>query len=310
MGLRSGLLGQFGYAEESSWGTATAPTNYLPMIDESLTAEKGRLDSDSIYAGRVVRDSEQWDEGAIEAGGDLSLEVFDRGMETLLEHAIGSSTGIGPFTITPGTLDGKGLTIQIGKPDRGGTVNPWNFYGSKVASWELSCQAGQEARLSLTFSSKDVDKDGTPALGVFTPPAGLARLVWHHATVATIHGVTPKIKSLTFSGDNSLETDRLFLGAQSIDEQDEADLHALTGEAELEFSDETLFDAFWNGDEAAIVFTLARGAASLALTTNARLDGSAPVVEGRGKLTQTVPFTCIGDGSDADAFSLVYTAAA
>ena len=232
-------------------------------------------------------------------------------MGLLWKHALGSAgvTGAGPYvhTFTPGSLDGLGLTIQIGKPDRGGTVRPWNFLGCKTKSWELSVDAGSAAKLKLDYSARDLDKDGTPALATFAPPAALARLKWSHATVATVHGSSPKIKSLSIKGTNGIEDDRLFLGSATIDEQDEIELREYTGEAEVEFANETLFDAFWAGTEADVALTLTRGAASLAITGNTRLDGAAPVVEGRGKLTQKIPFVFVGDGTDADAMTIVAT---
>lgn len=311
MSLRSGLAAQFGWGEESTWGTAVVPDHFLPMLKESLEASKARLDSDSIYAGRRVRDSEQWSPGIIEAGGDVELELWTTGMGELWKHALGGSatSGSGPYvhTFTPGDLDGKGLTLQVGKPDRGGTVRPWNLPGSKVKSWELEIPARGEAKTKFSFSSKDLDKDGTPALGTFTPPAGLARYTWAHVTVGTIHGVSPKIRSIKITGTNGIEDDRYFLGASTVEEQDETDLREYGGEAEVEFANEDLFDAFWDGDEADVAVTLARGADSFALTGNARLDGSAPVVEGRGKLTQKIPFTFLGDGSDSDALTIVVT---
>ena len=313
MATRSGIAGQFGYKAESSWGTGVTVDRFLPFKSESMTANKARLDSDSIYAGRLVRDSEQWDAGAIEAGGEITLDVFTTGEGLLWKHALGSvnTTGSGPYAhaFTPGNLDGLGLTIQIGKPDRGGTVRPWNFVGCKVRDWELTVPAKEAASLKVGFSAKDLDKDGTPALQSWSPPAALARFTWAHATVASIHGSSPKIKSLSIKGVNGIETDRYFLGSDKIDEQDEVDLRAYTAEAEIEFASETIFDAFWDGTEADLALTLTRGSASLAIAGNCRLDGdgASPVVENRGKLTQKIPAVFVGDDSDADAMTITYT---
>lgn len=312
MSIRSGLKGQFGFKEEGTWGTVATVDRFLPMIRENMIADIDRLDSDSIYAGRRVRDSEQWDAGAIEAGGDLELDLFTFGMGLLWKHALGSvnTTGAGPYvqTYTPGDLDALGLTVQIGKPDRGGTVRPWNFCGCKVRDWELRIPAREAARLKLGFSAKTVDKDGTPALQAWSPPAALQRFTWAHATVATIHGTSPKIKSLIIKGTNGIEEDRYFLGSTTIDEQDEVDLRSYTAEAEIEFANETLYDAFGAASEADLALTLTRGASILSITGNCRLEkGMSPVVENRGKLTQKVPMTFIGDGTDADALTLVTT---
>lgn len=311
MAYRSGLSGQFGFKAEATWGTGVTVDRFLPMISEQMEAKVGRLDSDSIYAGRLVRDSEQWDEGAIEAGGSIELDVYTFGMGLLWKHALGSvvTAGAGPYvhTFTPGSLDGLGLTVQVGKPDRSGTVRPWNFLGTKVKDWELSVDAGAAAKLKLGLSSSTVDKDGTPALQAFAPPAALARLKWSHATVATLHGVSPKIKSLSIKGTNGIQDDRLFLGSRTIEEQDEVELREYTAEAEVEFANETLYDAFALATEGDLALTLTRGSASLAITGNCRLDGGSPVVEGRGKLMQKIPCTFVGDGTDADALTIVAT---
>jgi hypothetical protein len=311
MAIRSGLSAQFMHKDEASWGTVILPDRSLPFIKESMAASKERIDSDSIYANRRTRDTDQWDEGEIVAGGSVEMEFFCTGMGILLKHCFGNvvTAGAGPFThtYTPGDLDAKSMTVQIGKTNRGGTVTPWNFYGTKVKEWELTVAAKQTAKFSMDFSSKDVDKDGTPALGTFTPAASLLKYKWSHASVMTVHGVSPKVKSVKLKMVNGIEDDRYFLGASSIEEQDEVDIRTITAEVEAEFGNETLFDAFYAGTEAAFALTLTRAPHSFAITGNCRLDGEAPVVEDRGKLIQKIPVTFTGDGTDASAITAVYT---
>lgn len=313
MAKRSGIAAQLGYKAETTWGTGVTVDRFLPFRKESLTANKARLDSDSIYANRLVRDSEQWDEGEIIAGGDVELDVYTKGLGLFLKHAMGAvnTSGAGPYVhvFTPDVLDGLGLTLQVGKPDRGGTVRPWNFVGSKIREFELSVPAKEAAALKLGVSAKTIDYDGTPALQSWSPPAALSRFTWAHATAATVHGTSPKIKSLTIKGQNGIEVDRYFLGSQTIEEQDDVDLRAYTAEIECEFGDETLFSAFWNGSEADLVLTLTRGTSILDVRGNCRLDGdgASPVVESRGKLMQKIPAVFVGDGTDADAMTITYT---
>jgi hypothetical protein len=299
------------HKDEASWGTAIAPDRSLPFIKESMMAAPERIDSDSIYAGRRTRDTDQWDAGEIVAGGGIEMEFFCTGMGILLKHMFGNviTSGAGPFvhTYTPGDLDAKSLTVQIGKTDRAGVVQPWNFTGSKVKEWELTVAAKQTAKLSLEFSSKDVDKDGTPALATFAPAASLLKYKWAHASVMTLHGQTPKVKSLKLKMVNGIEDDRYFLGASTIEEQDEVDIREITAEVECEFANSTLYDAFYAGTEGAFALTLTRAPHSLAITGNCRLDGETPVVENRGKLTQKIPLTFTGDGTDGSALTAVYT---
>ena len=127
MPLRSGLAAQMGIATESTWGTRVAPTRFHPILSESLTAEKDRNDSDSIYTGRRVRDSAQWDEANIEAGGDIQMELYPQGLGLWLRHMFGGlvTAGAGPYThtATPGDLDALSFSCQVVKQPRDATAN-------------------------------------------------------------------------------------------------------------------------------------------------------------------------------------------
>ena len=54
MTIRSGLAAQMGIASEVTWGTRVAPTRFHPIVRESMTGDKGRSESESIYAARRV----------------------------------------------------------------------------------------------------------------------------------------------------------------------------------------------------------------------------------------------------------------
>ena len=155
MALKSGLAGQAGFVTETTVGLAKTPTLFLPLVDESISLEKERLESDAIFAGRRVLDSDQWNGGPITVGGDVGLELTNRGLGTLFRHMFGgkSTSGAGPYThtFTPGDLSDLSFTTQIGVPGVGGTVHPKTASGCKVASWELSCSAGEIATLGLSL---------------------------------------------------------------------------------------------------------------------------------------------------------------
>jgi hypothetical protein len=167
----TGLAAQLGIKAESVWGTPVVVDTFVPLVSESLeTSPENRIESAAIIAGRHVLTSEQWVVGNKEVGGDLGLELPTNSAiaRVLLEHMLGSVSGSGPWTFTPGTLAGKGMTVQVGVPGADGTVRPKTFPGSKVASWEIAWTAGEIVTLGLTLISKDEYRHRTVTDGVTT----------------------------------------------------------------------------------------------------------------------------------------------
>lgn len=168
MTLRSGLAGQIGFGDETTWGVAVTPTVFVPLVEESLSQEIDRLESAGIIAGaRVVR-SQQWGEGDISCTGAVGLELYDRDTGLLLKHMFGgTSTADGAFS--PADLTGNGLTVQVGRPDtNAGVVRPYTYAGSKVASWEIRLRAGQNVTLGLDLTARHEISHRTVSDGVTT----------------------------------------------------------------------------------------------------------------------------------------------
>ena len=155
MALKSGLAAQAGFVTETTVGVAKTPTLFLPFVDESIELEKERLESEAIFAGRRVLDSDQWNGGPNTVGGDVSLELTNRGLGVLFKHAFGgvATTGSGPYThtFTPGDLSGVSLTAQIGVPSVAGTVQPKTASGCKIASWDLGFASDEIATWAATL---------------------------------------------------------------------------------------------------------------------------------------------------------------
>lgn len=154
MAVLSGLRAQIGFATESTVNTPVAPTLFLPYRDESLLVTPGRAESSARFAGRRTMDSSQWNGGVNEVGGDVGLELYDRGLGRIFRHMFGSvvTTGAGPYThtFTPGDLSGLAFTTQVGVPGDGSVV-PKTLSGCKVASWEMAFAAGEYTTLGLSI---------------------------------------------------------------------------------------------------------------------------------------------------------------
>lgn len=374
MPLASGLNAQLGFASEVTYGTFVTSNSFLPLLDESISENRMRLESEAIIAGRRVLSSAFWSEGSIEVGGDISLQMMNRGLGKLFTVMFGAvgTTGAGPFThtFTPGDLATRSLAVQFGIPDVGGTVRPFSYSGVKVTSWEMACAAGEIATLNLStvgrteqvtrvvtdavtntttlvtsatavFAADDVGKNisgaGIPAAATIASVTSATNIVLSAAATATASGVTVNIgpplavasyptsirpltfvngactvggvsvpvTSFTIKGENSLKTDRRFVGQSRISEPLEAGaLRVYDGTLEVEFTDLAQYRRYLQATEFATVLSFAQGADTVTFTLNTRFDGTTPQVGGMDIITQSIPFKCVGS-TDAAAITAV-----
>lgn len=306
--MGSGLQAQIGYGEESTWGTAVTVTRFWPLVQESVDSPKiDQIESAGIIAGQKVLKSQQWALGRVSVGGNVGHEIYTPGLGVLLKHMFGSiateaADDLYEHTATPGTLDGKGLTFQIGRPQVGGTVTPFTHAGGKITSWEAAFKEGEFATLGLEMVAKSV-VTGT-ALATPSYPSGLVPL--HYAsTGATLDGSPFKATSVTVAGANGQKVDRRFIGTREIDEPKEEDLRAYTGTIAAEWDSQSQYDDFVAGDEVAFSVASTQGDHSLTIAGNIRYDGGAPKVGGRQVLTRDLPIKFVATTTDASAISAV-----
>ena len=308
MALKSGMAAQLGVKAETTWGTFVAPTRFYPLISESLTEEIDRLESEGIIAGQRVLRSEQWAAGNVDVGGDIQTELYQQGMGALLKACFGAvaTTGAGPYThtFTPGDLTDDHLSVQVGKPDTAGTVQPFSFYGMKVTDWELSIEAGGLVKLTTSLVGKQLATSDSLATASYGTGAATP-FTFKHAT-ASVAGGAANVKKLTIKGSNGLDGDRRFIGSEYRAEPLEADLREYGGTVDLEFESLTQYNRFRNANEVALVSTISAGAsASLTPPMTVRFDGATPEVDGRGIVQLSAPYKCIGTTTDAPAITAV-----
>ncbi len=304
MALASGMAAQLGFAPEVTYGTGVTPTAFLPLVSESLTAQRERLESAGIIAGRRVLTSDQWSPGNVTVSGDVELELYNRGLGPLFRVMFGdvSTTGAGPYThvFTPGDLAGDALTVQVGRPGTAGTVHPFTYTGMKVGSWELACAAGEIATLKLAMVGRD--ETTATALASATYPATIKPLHFDHAAVS-LAGSPVLVKSFTLAGDNGLDAGRRFLGDDLIAEPLEAGLRTYDGTLDVEFVDLTQYNRYVNASEVALSIVFTSGTDTVTIAANMRLDGETPNVSGTELLAQTVGFKAVASGADATAIT-------
>lgn len=310
MALPSGLAAQFGWAEETTWGTPVTVDTFVPLISESMTKPQiDRIKSSGIIAGRTIMDVDQIKTGNRTVSGDVQLEAYEQSVGTLLKHALGtaSTTGAGPYThtLTPGDLTGLGLTVQIGVPGTGGTVHPFTFEGCKVNSAEIGFAAGEVTTLGVSFLGKDCVTNTSLESASYAAQA-TRPLTGIEATTTTWGGSNIDIRSGTLSVNNNLADDRRNVGTAVVDEPLQAGDREVTGSLTAEFEDLSLYNDFAVVSFADLVVTITNGTESLGWTAHADLTEVSPSVDGKGIVTVDVPYEVAGDGSDADGITLTY----
>jgi hypothetical protein len=177
MAGRSGIDTQVGIAEETTYGTLVAPARFLEFTAESLKAAIDRNESKGKRAAQRVIRSDHWKAGKRQGGGGLEFEIGNKGFGLLLtKHLLGSVTttadGAGKkHSGSVADLFGKSLTVQIGRPDVSGVVQPFSYLGCKIDEWEISNNVDGFATLKL--SKVDArDEDSTTGLTSATAPSG------------------------------------------------------------------------------------------------------------------------------------------
>jgi hypothetical protein len=306
MALRSGHGGQLAFKAETTLGTPVTPDTFLPFIGESIDRAEDFVETESIYANRLVMQSTQWNAGSVTVKGAIKTELFTASVKPLLKAMFGSETGAGPFTYTPADLWGNGLTIQVGRPGMNGTVQPFTYSGMKCETWQIDCAVGQTAKLTASFSGALVDEATATALAAASYTAGIRPFTFVGASIA-LNSASVPVNSLTLSGDNKLNSGRRFLGSRFISEQSPSKLRDYKGTLSAEFTDTTIYALYLARTEVPLVATFVSGATQLVITMNVRLNGKTPNLEGMDVVKQSIPFTCVASGADATAITAVYT---
>jgi hypothetical protein len=300
----SGLLAQIGFGEETTYGTAFFVTRFAPLVDESITQDIERLESEGIFAGARLIRSQQWAPGLKRITGDVGLEWYQQNTALLWKHMLGSITssftaGVGTHTATLGSLFGKGLTMQIGRPTVTGTVIPFTYAGCKISSWTVAMEAGEIATLGLSMIAKSETTATALVTAAYSTDADKPFTYLHGGV--SISGSSICVRSIEITGENNLSDERVCIGQDTIDEPLEMDRREITGTANLEFTSTQQYQRYLDGTELPIVLSLsASSSAQASVTMNCRYDGVTPVVEGRDLIVVEVPFKVVGTTAGGD----------
>lgn len=316
MAIGSGIGAQVGLGEESAYGTLVTPTRFLEFNSESIEVDVGKLESRGIGSGRFLR-ADRVKTYVKSAKGSLELDVMTKGFGLVFKHMLGSyantlvagSERKATVTPDPAALAGKSLTVQVGRPDVGGTVRPFTFKGGKVADWELKCALDDILKLNLNLDFQGVET--TTALAAASYPTGAEAFVFTEGAL-TLGGTTTAVKSVSVKGNNALALERRFLANTKKEPIANGEATVL-GDLDCEFEDLAAYTAWVAGTQAELVLTFASptviaggGPYKLVVTLpKVEYRGSTPKVGGPDLVMQPRPFKALYDGTN-EIITLAY----
>jgi hypothetical protein len=310
MPIGSSISGQVGIGIESTPGTRVAPASWKQILQESMTAGRKTIRPQGIGGGGAIAQPRVL--LGQEPGGQISMEGAAENLPTLLRLALGSpvTTGAGPYTHTYSFSLATPLpsaTIQIGRPDVGGTVRCFEYTGCRASSWEMAVNPDDFVKFQYDLQGEITDESQT--LGTPTWPT-LTYFTSLHASL-TLLGGAEEFDSLTIRGENNLDMSTVVTatnpGRRRIRQKGRP---TLGGTFQQDFQDLALFNAFKAGTVGALSLVLNAGAAAQ-LTITGRVqfvEDNSPALSGPEEiLKQSCPFEFVRDGAntDAQAFSAV-----
>jgi len=315
MGIPSGLGAQLGIATESAYGTYTAPTTFLKPTSESIERSNNYVRTFGLGGGSLVQDKNLHVQTTRTAAGAIALDVLDKGFGKFLNMLHGNA--VTPAALTGGLFrqvhnvgltapTGKSLTVQVGRPDASGTVQPFSYLGCKVTQLAFTLELNGVVSASVTLDARDEVTNQTLATATYATNA-----VPFNFTNATIEFddvlLTDCVTSATVTIPLSLKVDRYGIGSGATKKEPVPNAPmAPTIALNMEFSNLNQHTAF-NNSTARKVELLCGGSTSSGTYSSAlnftaastKTTDAGAAVAGPDVLMQQVTLEVVSDGTNA-----------
>ena len=265
----------FGLANEGTFKTYATPTRWYEVYEPDFDVNKHVKQGQGLRVGSRTPRSARRVLTALDAAGSHGVELTSKGMGLLWESILGTGTSTlvsgttyqQLFTPATGTTV-PSRTLQTGVVDSTGTVNAVSYLGSMVDSWEL--EIGNDAIATLKVTWDCADYTTAQAYAAQSYPA--APTLFHFALVsATLGGsvtvptttalasggtAATNLRSLKLSGGNNPSKARFNFGGAGRKARQLITGFAPSGEIEVEYTDNTVRDAYLNETELPLSVTL------------------------------------------------------
>lgn len=318
MATGSGLSGSVGIKKETTYGTRVAPDLFFEFATEGGVRNQRYLESRMIRSGRFFQSAPRRVLTTRDAGFSMSGEVPNKGFGSILDLLHGNTVTPAQQAATTAYLQThnltgdptKSITAQVGKPSTNGTVNPFEYPGSMLNAFTLSCAVDGWLEFTAGFDSQDEDVGQSYA----TPSYATSLEGFNfQQCVVTVNSVVQNLTTGTLvrsmGMDLSLPRANERFGLRSAATKAKPILNDYTpgsGTIGVEFTDMTQYGLYTAGTKVPIIFaftsaSLAGTAIPFSLTitiASAQFTGATPQVSGPDILSFEAPFTILDDGTN------------
>lgn len=319
-----GLSAQFGFEDETTFGTAQTVARFLEFNSETIEQTRERIESSGLRPNRRVVREKQWQEARLGAAGDVVFDVNSQGFGKLLKHMMGEiatsqpNAGSNPTVYehkaTVGQIDGKSFTAQIARADNTGTVRAYTYAGGKIPKWEVTCDENGFLVLKITT---DFQSESTAIALASASYAATAVPLTYKEGLIKAAGTELPAKKFSLMGDNKLKLDRyLMRGTESQKKKEQLEgegIRDYTGTVDIEFTGLSEYERFVKAEnfevtaffEGPLISGTYHNALEITLPA-VRYDGKTPNVPGPTLIDVSIPFKVVDSGNASGPVQLVY----
>jgi hypothetical protein len=319
MAIGSGLSGQVGLKKETTYGTRVVADTFFEFDSEGGVRNQNFLESRMIRSGRMFQSAPRsiptTRDAAVSIAGQVPIKTFGQIVDLLHGNTVtpvqsGATTAYVQTHNIGASDPTKSATIQVGKPDVDGVVRPFEYPGSMLNSFTMSCAVDGWLEFNAGFDSQD--EDTAQSLATASYSTLLEGFHFQQASVS-VNGVvqndTTGVLAKSLSLDLSMPRANQRFGLRSTATKLKPILNDYTpgsGSLTLEFSDMVQYGLFTAGTKVPIVFTFTSstlaGTAvpySLSITmASCQFRGTTPQVTGPDILMLESPFNILDDGTN------------
>lgn len=298
--------------KETTYGTPATLTRAYEAKADGWKRNVEYLESAGFRGGMETVRSDRRFPVSMGAGGTMELDLLDVGMGLVFQGLLGTSTS--PAQQAATTAYEQTHTSAAGHPDvswtaqwqrvdTSGTARNFTYHGCVATGWKLSQETGGLAVLSVDFDAEDETTD--VAAGTVTYPAGSEPFKWTECVVS-LDGSPVDFRSLDFSADLGLKTDRHYLRGSALKKRPvRVSVPTYEGTLTGDFDSMDLYDAFVAGDikslSAEWTGRTIEGAYSYSFKVECpaiQFSGETPEVAMDEVPTQPLPFRVLDNGTD------------
>lgn len=317
-----------GYKKESEYGTAVVVDSFVEFTSEDLDWVPEWSDpAMSHRVGRRVAASDRKVLVKQAVGGSFTTELFAKGNGKLFEAALGVATSTQASgaayqqLFTPATTDYlSSYTIQKGvAPLGGGSISAQTYAGMVCSGFELSAPNAGTPTIKWNWGGKSLSTATEYAAASYISSNTLLSFVNGSVTIggsltvptttalASGGTATANVRSIDLTYDNGLDSEGHNFGASGLRSRAPAlGLRTITGSMTIEYTSDTIRDAYYAQTELALTLTFQTATAITGsyyptvqlVAPVIRLEGELPKASAGEPVTLTVPFSVL-DGRSA-----------